>query len=64
MLKKLKTITLATLLVLGTAKLGSTAPLPSPNNQGDYMGRAYHTYGEVVDPDPKGLNCRINSSFE
>ena len=64
MLKKLKTITLATLLVLGTAKLGSTAPLPSPNNQGDYTGRYYNTYWEVVDPDPKGLNCRMNSSFE
>jgi hypothetical protein len=65
MLKELKTITLATLLVLGTAKLGSTEPLPSPNNQGDYMGRAYHTYWEVVDSDPKGLNCRMtNSSFE
>ena len=65
MLKELKTITLATLLVLGTAKLGSTAPLPSPNNQGDYMGRAYHTYWEVVDPDPNGLNCRMtSSSFE
>ena len=65
MLKKLKTITLSTLLALGTATLGSTAPLPSPNNQGDYMGRAYHTYWEVVDPDPNGLNCRMtNSSFE
>lgn len=64
MLKELKTITLATLLVLGTAKLGSSEPLPSPNNQGDYIGRAYHTYWEVVDPDPKGLNCRMNSSFE
>ena len=42
MLKELKTITLATLLVLGTAKLGSSAPLPSPNNQGDYTGRTYH----------------------
>jgi len=29
------------------------------------MGRAYHTYWEVVDPDPNGLNCRMtNSSFE
>jgi hypothetical protein len=65
MLKKLKTITISTLLALGTATLGSTAPLPSPNNQGDYMGRAYHTYWEVVDPDPNGLNCRMtNSSFE
>jgi hypothetical protein len=44
MLKELKTITLATFLVLGTAKQGSTATLPIPNNQGDYMGRAYHTY--------------------
>ena len=64
MLKKLKTITLATLLVLGTAKPGATEPLPSPNNQGDYIERAYHTYWEVVDSDPKGLNCRMNSSFE
>ncbi|MDF0556516.1 hypothetical protein [Kamptonema sp. UHCC 0994] len=65
MLKELKTITLTTLLVLATAKLGSTAPLPTPNNQGDYTGRAYHTYWEVVDPDPNGLNCRMtNSSFE
>jgi hypothetical protein len=65
MLRKIKIITLSIFMALGTATLGSTAPLPSPNNQGDYTGRAYHTYWEVVDPDPNGINCRMtNSSFE
>jgi hypothetical protein len=33
--------------------------LPQPNEQGDYQ-RTSHRYWETVDPDPKGLNCRMS----
>jgi hypothetical protein len=36
----------------------SQVELPEPNAQGDYQ-RTSHRYWQVVDADPKGLNCRM-----
>lgn len=59
MLKKFRPLAVATVLLCGaTAVAASDLPLPTPNQQGDYM-RAHHPYWMVVDPDPNGLNCRM-----
>jgi hypothetical protein len=42
-----------------TSQITSQLELPQPNEQGDYQ-RTSHRYWEVVDPDPKGLNCRMS----
>lgn len=35
------------------------AEFPETDANGNYIGRPYHSYWQVVDPDPNGLNCRI-----
>lgn len=44
-----------------TALAQEQSGLPIPDKKtGDYA-RASHKYWQVVDPDPKGLNCRMGS---
>ncbi|MDX2243629.1 MAG: hypothetical protein NW224_23360 [Leptolyngbyaceae cyanobacterium bins.302] len=48
--------------------LGNGAALATPvlNDNGDYVGSTTNGYmtWQVVDPDPKGLNCRMASRFQ
>lgn len=32
--------------------------LPTPDSNGDYLGKTSHQKWTVVDPDPNGVNCR------
>ena len=69
-MKKLATITLS----LTCALLGLGADLalaiPTPNRQGDYpapppkQAQGLHVNWQVVDSDPKGLNCRMARQFQ
>jgi len=39
-------------------------PLPQTNAQGDYTASANTWWSwQVVDPDPRGLNCRVSPEF-
>ena len=40
-------------------QIPGSAQLPQPDSNGDYSRRDIHLYWEVVDPDPAGLNCRM-----
>ena len=70
MQKKLATITLSltcTLLGLGA---NLALAIPTPNQQGDYPAPPPRQRGsrqvnwQVVDSDPKGLNCRMARQFQ
>ncbi len=37
----------------------SSSVLPQTSAEGDYTGKSNHINWRVVDPDPKGLNCRM-----
>ncbi|MCT7976472.1 hypothetical protein NG792_01880 [Laspinema sp. C3] len=39
----------------------TSSVLPQTNAQGDYTGKSNHINWRVVDPDPKGLNCRMGA---
>ncbi|MBW4521115.1 MAG: hypothetical protein KME16_15635 [Scytolyngbya sp. HA4215-MV1] len=39
------------------------ATLPTPRQNGDYSARTGHKYWVVVDPDPKGVNCRWSTAM-
>lgn len=65
MKKSIQHITLAIALILGTGSVAMA--LPTPNQQGDYTNDRrgnHHLTWQVVDSDPKGLNCRLSSEFQ
>lgn len=43
--------------------LAQAAPRPTANANGDYAQRTSHRRWLVVDPDPRGLNCRWSRSM-
>ena len=50
-------------LFLGRGDASAVAELPKANASGDYAGRTSHRFWVVVDPDPKGVNCRWSSAM-
>jgi hypothetical protein len=48
----------AIVLSLIPAVAQAAPDLPKPNPMGDYATRTGHRFWIVVDPDPRGLNCR------
>ncbi|MGA7934615.1 MAG: hypothetical protein WCA35_13795 [Kovacikia sp.] len=54
----------AAMLLLGRGSAIATADdLPQPNVYGDYVARTGHRLWVVVDPDPRGVNCRWSSAM-
>src|SRR5919199_3328014 len=55
------------LSIAGLTFAGMTIPaiaqkaLPTADRNGDYRGPISHQYWEVVERDPKGLNCRMGN---
>ncbi len=56
---------LGLVFLLGITPTWAAQSLPEANAQGNYVSLSSHLYWQVVDPDPKGLNCRMgNASIE
>lgn len=63
--RSLKTLIIA---IAGLVSLGNNPASATPvlNHQGDYVGSTIMGYQawEVVDSDPRGLNCRMKQEFQ
>ncbi|NJP09803.1 MAG: hypothetical protein HC866_10205 [Leptolyngbyaceae cyanobacterium RU_5_1] len=61
-------ITILAGTIAGFISLGHSLAFATPvqNQNGDYVGSTAigYTRWEVVDPDPKGLNCRMAKAFQ
>lgn len=58
-------LSLGLVFLLGITPTWAAQSLPEPNAQGNYVSLSSHLYWQVVDADPKGLNCRMgNASIE
>ncbi|MBW4486509.1 MAG: hypothetical protein KME12_01835 [Trichocoleus desertorum ATA4-8-CV12] len=70
MQKKLATITLSLTCALLGLGANLALAIPAPNQQGDYPAPvqrqrgARHVNWQVVDSDPRGLNCRMARQFQ